>query len=113
MKQFRIAFVLCSLSTLSASGHHPSSPTEKYQVNFDRIQRMITDAQGEKAEIKGRLSLLDYSDHHDSHKPESDELQSFRTAKEVLRCGYVDDLTKVRKQIKHLKRQLKRLEETR
>lgn len=113
MKQFRIAFIVCSLSTLSASGHHPSSPTEKYHVNFDRIQRMITDAQSEKAEIKGRLSLLDHSDHHDLYKPESYELNSFRTAKEVLRRGYVDDLTNVRKQIKRLKRELNRLKETR
>lgn len=112
MKQFRIAFVLSSLSTLSASGHHLSSPIEQYQTNFDRIQGMITEAHAEKAEAKGRISLLSYSDHHDLYKPESAKLDAFRTAKEVVRRDYFQDLTKARKNIKRLKRELKRLEVT-
>jgi hypothetical protein len=112
MKQFRIAFFLCSLSTLSASAHHPCSPTQNHHANFDRIQQSIHDAQSEKAEVQGQISMLDYSDQHDIYKPDSDELEAFQAAKEIFRVQYNQVLKDLKKKIKHLKKDLEQLEST-
>jgi histidinol dehydrogenase len=103
------AFVLCSLSTLHASEPYLNSPTQNYQNNLKRVSQRIQDAQSEKAEIKGQLALLDYSNHHDSYKPDSERLAEFQLRKEALSAQYSHALTNLRRKIKRLKREEQRL----
>lgn len=109
MNRTLFAFVLCSLSTVSASGHHLHSPTQQYQDNFERVHQRIQDAISEKAELKEQLALLNYKDHLDTFKPDSAKLTQFKLTKEVLLAQHTQDLTKLRKKIKRLKREEKRL----
>lgn len=109
MNRTLITLALCSITSLSASDVHLNSPTRYHQNNFDRIQELIKDAIAEKAEIKGQLSLLDYSDQLDTSKPNSDKLVKFQLKKDVLRTQYNQDLQVLKKKIKRLKRQQDRL----
>lgn len=109
MNRTLIAFVLCSLSTLSASGLNLYSPTQQYQDNIGRIHQCIQDAISAKAEIIGQLAFLRLSNQHDTLKPESAELVDFQHKKAVIQETYFQALTNLKKKIKRLKQEEKRL----
>lgn len=94
MNRTLIAFILCSLSALHASGYQLESPTEHQQNNVERVHTRIQDAILKKAQIKGQLAMLDPCD---------------QLKQEILSAQNVRALTHLKKKIKHLKREEKRL----
>lgn len=95
MNRTLIAFILCSLSALHASGYQLESPTaELQQNNVERVHTRIQDAILKKAQIKGQLAMLDPCD---------------QVKQEILSAQNVRALTHLKKKIKHLKREEKRL----
>jgi hypothetical protein len=85
MNRTFIAFIFCSLSTLNASEPDLNSPTYHYQNNVEWVHTRIQAAILKKALIKGQLR------------------------KEVLCVQDLRALANTKREIKHFKREEKRL----